>query len=121
VLEIAFSLSAVLYYIELQDFAKKRTKMVLLIHEHARSKATTKFGKSIIDELKDFSQRNRPTAGIFSLADAQPTDKFQNERNDLANRLLFFATSGFAIRCFASLTHVFVATSARDRLLAHRR
>ncbi len=115
--ELKFSVStAVFYYLELQDLAKKRTRVILLIHELARRKATRKIGDIIIGELKNFWKRIQLTGGILSLRDARPGEKFRFKRIGWFNRLLFVVTSSFVIKRFARLTHIFVAISTTTSL-----
>jgi hypothetical protein len=53
---------------------------------------------------------------MLSLADAQPTNKFEIVRGKLATRLVFIGSSSLAIKILLGLTHIFVAISTTASL-----
>lgn len=117
VLAIAFSVSAILYYIELRELITKRREEAVAIHEAAQNAANKEWADAFLQKTKQDMDNARAANRSWILT---PTSKSSEQElkteSKVLSKMLLLHYSGAILKAFPFITTAFVLLSTGTSL-----
>ncbi|WP_128931937.1 hypothetical protein [Bradyrhizobium zhanjiangense] len=117
VLAIAFSVSAILYYIELRELITKRREEAVAIHEAARKAANKEWADELVQNIrKDMDNARAANRPWMLTPTREPSEEELKNESRLLSRMLLLDYSGTLLRAFPFITTALVFLSTATSL-----
>lgn len=117
VLAIAFSVSAILYYIELRELIAKRREEAVAVHEAAQNAATKEWAGAFLRKTKQDMDNARATNRPWILTPTSELSKQElKTESNVLSRMLLLHYSGAILKTFPFITTALVLLSTTTSL-----